>query len=203
MPSSAPAEDAAFVRAKREALAAVRDAFRPELLGRLDEVLVFRPLDAAALAAIAEKLLEETQRRCAAAGVRLTHTREAAQLLARTAAGQPYGARELRRAVQRQVEQPLADAVLGVAAPRRAANAAPRAPQPAEQPAYRLCVRRGRLALEPAAQSTSRLQSAAELAAEVPAVQPVPAYGMRESSRAQSVWRGFRRAAGALAGGQA
>lgn len=102
--------------AEQGVLSEARRAFRPELLGRMDELLVFHPLGAQALAAIAEQLLTELEARAQKAGITLTHTPEAAALLAQTettANGDvDYGARNLRRTVTRRVEQCLADAML-------------------------------------------------------------------------------------------
>ena len=81
-----------------------------ELVGRLDELIVFRPLDQQSLCVIAEKMLEQLERRAAHSGYKLTHTAQVCRALA-ARANSPYGARELRRQVSRAVEQALADQI--------------------------------------------------------------------------------------------
>ena len=110
-------------RRGRQALQAARDYFRPELMGRLDEVVLFDPLGPAQLAAIADRMLCELERRAAAQGYTLRHTPAAAAALAGREVP-PYGARELRRQVSRAVEQALADRIAaGTARPGAAYTA--------------------------------------------------------------------------------
>ena len=110
-------------RRGRQALQAARDYFRPELMGRLDEVVLFDPLGPAQLAAIADRMLCELERRAAAQGYTLRHTPAAAATLAGREVP-PYGARELRRQVSRAVEQALADRIAaGTARPGAAYTA--------------------------------------------------------------------------------
>ena len=96
-----------------QAAQAVEEAkkwFRPELVGRLDELIVFRPLAEDSLCAIAEKLLGQLEARAARNGYQLTHTPRVGAVLAARARS-PYGARELRRQVDRAVEQALANQI--------------------------------------------------------------------------------------------
>ena len=98
---------------KRQSAAAIAEAkgfFRPELVGRLDEMIVFRPLGSESLCRIADRLLGQLEQRAARSGYTLTHTAGVCQALAAKAAS-PYGARELRRQVDRAVEQALADRI--------------------------------------------------------------------------------------------
>ncbi|MEE0801479.1 MAG: ATP-dependent Clp protease ATP-binding subunit [Gemmiger sp.] len=97
-------------RRGKKALQEARDYFRPELMGRLDEVVLFDPLGPAQLTAIADRLLQELEERAAQQGYTLHHTAAVAAALAgrETPA---YGARELRRKVSRAVEQALADRI--------------------------------------------------------------------------------------------
>lgn len=81
-----------------------------ELAGRLDEMIVFRPLADDSLCAIAEKMLCQLEQRAARSGYQLHHTPRVGQALAAKARS-AYGARELRRAVDRAVEQALADQI--------------------------------------------------------------------------------------------
>lgn len=84
--------------------------FRPELVGRLDELIVFRPLSDESMSAIAEKMLCRLEVRAARSGYQLRHTPQVGAVLAARARS-AYGARELRRQVDRAVEQALADQI--------------------------------------------------------------------------------------------
>ena len=104
----AAAEETA--RRGQKALQEAKDYFRPELMGRLDDVVLFDPLGPAQLAAIADRLLCELEERAARQGYTLRHTPAAAAALAGDTVP-AYGARELRRKVSRAVEQALADRI--------------------------------------------------------------------------------------------
>ena len=90
----------------------LKRTFRPELLNRIDEILVFRALDREALSAIARRMLEETAKRAAALGVTLEITDESVEQLAREAEDPANGARPLRRAIRQKVEDVIARQVL-------------------------------------------------------------------------------------------
>ena len=92
--------------------AAVRAAFRPELLGRIDCVVAFRPLGLPELTAIAEKLLAETAARAEARNIALNVAPETATLLAAQCLDDASGARALRHRIQSAVEDPLAGLML-------------------------------------------------------------------------------------------
>ena len=92
--------------------AAVREAFRPELLGRIDCMLAFRPLGLPELTQIAEKLLGETAARASARGVTLDCAEDVPALLAARCTGDGAGARALRRLIQSEVEDPLVGLML-------------------------------------------------------------------------------------------
>jgi len=87
--------------------AAMRKAFTPEFLGRLDQKICFRPLDGEALERIADKYLQELCSRAQTTGVQLHLPGELAAMLKSGAAAKD-GARQMRRLVQEQVEGPLA-----------------------------------------------------------------------------------------------
>ena len=95
-------------RRGQQAIREAREFFRPELMGRLDETVLFDPLGPEQLAGIADRLLCELEERAAGQGYTLRHTAAAAKALAGDKVP-PYGARELRRTVSRAVEQALAD----------------------------------------------------------------------------------------------
>ena len=97
-------------RRGQQAIREAREFFRPELMGRLDETVLFDPLGPEQLAGIADRLLCELEERAAGQGYTLRHTAAAAKALAGDKVP-PYGARELRRTVSRAVEQALADKI--------------------------------------------------------------------------------------------
>ena len=97
---------------EREVIADARRTFAPEFFNRLDAALVFYPLEQGDLCRIARRLLDETGKRLAGQGVKLDVEEGALALLAREGGSREYGARPLRRAVARLVEDPAADLLL-------------------------------------------------------------------------------------------
>jgi ATP-dependent Clp protease ATP-binding subunit ClpB len=91
-----------------QVMEALRRQFRPEFLNRVDEVVVFRALTEAQLARIVEIQLEGLRQRLAERRITLEVTDGAAAQLAKTGYDPVYGARPLKRAIQREVETPLA-----------------------------------------------------------------------------------------------
>ena len=91
---------------------ALREAFRPELLGRVDEVVVFRSLGEAETRRITSLLLDALRERVKRLGITLDITEEALSLVAREGRDPKYGARPLARAVVRLLEDPLARELL-------------------------------------------------------------------------------------------
>jgi ATP-dependent Clp protease ATP-binding subunit ClpB len=102
----------AFEGAAERVRNSLRDYFRPEFLNRVDEIIVFRPLDAEQLAEIVGMLVKTFEKRLADAGLSLEMTDAARELVAREGYQPAYGARPLRRALQRLVENPLARHIL-------------------------------------------------------------------------------------------
>ncbi len=90
-----------------ETEAAVRQAFSPEFLGRLDQLICFQPLSDSAMEQITKKYLQQLSQRSQAAGMQLQLPEELPNLI-RCKSNTKGGARQLRRLVQEQVEGPLA-----------------------------------------------------------------------------------------------
>jgi ATP-dependent Clp protease ATP-binding subunit ClpB len=103
----------AYEAMKRQVTEQLRGAFRPEFLNRIDEVIVFHALTDAELAAIAELQLADLQRRIADTDLVLELTPAARQLIVREGTDPAFGARPLKRTIQRLVENPFARALLG------------------------------------------------------------------------------------------
>ena len=89
----------------------LRQCFSPELMGRLDEILVFESLDDGVMESIADKYLEQLKLRAEKKGIQLRLPPELAGVLARDCGGKS-GARGLRSLVQAKVESPLAGFLL-------------------------------------------------------------------------------------------
>ncbi len=90
----------------------LREAFRPEFLNRIDEIIVFRRLDPEQLATIAELLLGDTRRRLAAQEVTVEFTPAAVRRIAELGHQPEFGARPLRRTIQREVDNRLSGLLL-------------------------------------------------------------------------------------------
>ena len=99
-------------REKERMLGALKSAFRPEFLNRVDETVVFRKLTREDVERITSLLLEEIKGRMEALGIALSFSREAVALIAREGYEPAYGARPLKRALIRLVEEPLATEML-------------------------------------------------------------------------------------------
>jgi len=90
----------------------VKRLFRPEFLNRLDEVIVFRQLNKEDLLAIVENLIEEIRENARINEFDIVLTEEAKKFLVGKGYNVEYGARPLRREIQRRIEDPLAEKVL-------------------------------------------------------------------------------------------
>lgn len=108
VPDAARATD----RAADPVRAALARALRPELLGRIGQVVVFEPLSRPALRRILDKLVDRVRDRLAARRITLTLTDGACDLLLRRTDGAQSGARALEQAVERLLVQPLGTALL-------------------------------------------------------------------------------------------
>ena len=97
---------------KRKAQNALRDIFRPEFLNRIDEIIVFNSLTGDDILNIAGIMLSEVKKRISAIGVDITFTDEAVKLISEKGTDKQYGARPLRRQIQRSVEDAFAEKML-------------------------------------------------------------------------------------------
>ena len=96
---------------KDKCMKALQEFLRPEFLGRVDEVIVFRPLAQADLERIAALMLDEYKPGMAARGLTLDYTPEALTALVKVTSTQ-LGARELRKTIRKTVEDPVAEAIV-------------------------------------------------------------------------------------------
>jgi ATP-dependent Clp protease ATP-binding subunit ClpB len=110
--TGARAGDAAYEEMKREVTEVLRSHFRPEFLNRVDEVIVFHALTDEDLASIVDLLLADLDRRLAVQDITLELTSTAKALIVREGTDPAFGARPLKRTIQRLVENPLARALV-------------------------------------------------------------------------------------------
>jgi ATP-dependent Clp protease ATP-binding subunit ClpA len=99
-------------RARREAMEALRLAFRPEFLNRIDDIVLFNPLGREQLEKIVDLQLASVSKLLAERQVRIELTPAARALILSEGYDPAYGARPLRRTVQRLVQDPLALEIL-------------------------------------------------------------------------------------------
>jgi ATP-dependent Clp protease ATP-binding subunit ClpC len=91
---------------------ALKSTFRPELLNRVDDIIIFHPLTEQHLAKIIDLLIKDVERRLAEHNIALKVDNEAKSWLISKGYNPEYGARPLRRAIQRYVENPLSTKIL-------------------------------------------------------------------------------------------
>ena len=101
-----------FKEAKKSVLDAVKRHFRPEFLNRIDEMIVFHPLTEEDLTKIVTILMSDVTKRLEERDLHLEITPEAMKLLVREGSDFTMGARPLKRAIQRLIEDPVSDLIL-------------------------------------------------------------------------------------------
>ena len=99
-------------RMKSTVLEAAKSAFRPEFMNRVDEIIVFDPLGREQLLKIVDIMLNEVRSRTSECGITLEADEDAKKLLLEKGYDPKYGARPLRRAIQKMVEDSLSNMML-------------------------------------------------------------------------------------------
>jgi len=99
-------------RMRKTMESALKQTFRPELLNRIDDVIIFHPLTEENLKSIVDLLVREVERRLAERNIKIEIGPEAKDWLVKRGYDPVYGARPLRRAIQRYVENPLSTKIL-------------------------------------------------------------------------------------------
>jgi ATP-dependent Clp protease ATP-binding subunit ClpB len=110
--SGADDSEEQYTQMKALVMGVVQAHFRPEFINRLDEIVVFRALDKTQIRAIARIQIEYLARRLAERQLKLELSDKALDLLANIGFDPVYGARPLKRAIQQQLENPLAREIL-------------------------------------------------------------------------------------------
>lgn len=98
--------------AKKQVMEEVKKQFKPEFLNRIDEIIIFDPLTDKELMEIVSLLLRDVDKRLAEMGLKLELGDDVKQYLLKNGTDTAYGARPLKRAVQRYLEDPLAEEIL-------------------------------------------------------------------------------------------
>ena len=101
-----------FKEAKKSVMDAVKRHFRPEFLNRIDEMIVFHPLTEEDLTKIVTILMSDVTKRLGERDLQLEITSEAMKLLVKEGSDFTMGARPLKRAIQRLIEDPVSDLIL-------------------------------------------------------------------------------------------
>ncbi|MGY0560199.1 MULTISPECIES: ATP-dependent chaperone ClpB [unclassified Luteimonas] len=102
----------AYTQMKASVMGVVQAHFRPEFINRLDDIVVFHPLDKAQIKSIARIQMAGLEKRLAERGLRISVSDAAFELLGNVGFDPVYGARPLKRAIQQQLENPLASLIL-------------------------------------------------------------------------------------------
>ncbi len=110
--TGALAQDVRWEVTRDATLASLRESFRPEFLNRIDELVLFHPLSPGHCVRIAARMLRQVATNFERREIRLRFERDVARLVGRSGFSPEYGARELRRTILRQVENPLLELVL-------------------------------------------------------------------------------------------
>ena len=97
---------------KEKTMKALREFLRPEFLNRVDEIITFNPLSRENFQGIADIMLGELRGSLAARGLSLSWDEEVRQALVEEAYSTVYGARNLRRTIQRRLEDPISEAII-------------------------------------------------------------------------------------------
>jgi len=116
---SAPAGEGTSAKIEEMVRSEVKKAFNPEFLNRLDEVILFSALGDDDLIRIMELLVDQVNVNLVAKQVKIRLSKEASKyILEKTCADRSYGARPLRRALQKYIEDPLSEALIQGSLPR-------------------------------------------------------------------------------------
>ena len=105
-------EERNYQQIKETVMKEIERHFRPEFIGRLDDVIVFRPLSRTNLESIVEFELRKVMKRLTDHGLRIEITEDAKDFLIDKGTSSDFGARPLRRAIEQFVEDPLSEDIL-------------------------------------------------------------------------------------------
>jgi ATP-dependent Clp protease ATP-binding subunit ClpC len=110
--SATKAQKQSYDNMKEQVMSEVRKTFRPEFINRLDDIIVFHELSREQIGSIVELMIKDLQKRLSERKLKLELTRLAQKWLADTGFDPVYGARPLRRAIEKYIENPLSTRIL-------------------------------------------------------------------------------------------
>ena len=105
-------DDNGYERMKEQQMEALKRSLKPEFINRIDEIVIFRKLDGEDMGRIADIMLSATASRLRGLGIDIEITPEAKEFIVRKGSDIEYGARPLRRTIQRLVEDKLSEEIL-------------------------------------------------------------------------------------------
>ncbi len=108
----AEGDDTTHERMKEKVLDELKRAFRPEFINRIDDIIVFHALSREHITAIVQLMVDRINKQLSDKGIQLEPTGAALDLLVQRGYDPTYGARQLRRTIQKYVEDPLAEAIV-------------------------------------------------------------------------------------------
>lgn len=97
---------------KDKAMKALREFLRPEFISRIDEIVVFRPLEKKDFASIAALMLDEIKEQLTEKNIIFKYDDKALEVIAEKSFGKPYGARDIRRVIRQEIENKVADIII-------------------------------------------------------------------------------------------
>ncbi|PYN07093.1 MAG: ATP-dependent Clp protease ATP-binding subunit ClpC [Candidatus Rokuibacteriota bacterium] len=105
-------EDASYEKMKDRVMEEMKRAFRPEFINRIDDIIVFHALSLAHIQQIIRLMIDKINKQLTAKGIELILTPAAEAALVDKGYDPQYGARQLRRTIQKHIEDPLAEAIV-------------------------------------------------------------------------------------------
>lgn len=97
---------------REKAMKSLKEFLRPEFLSRIDEVIVFKPLEKEDFARIAGLMLDEMKEPLAEKNIILKYDKKALDAIAEQSFGKSYGARDIRRVIRKEIEEKVADIII-------------------------------------------------------------------------------------------
>ncbi len=97
---------------KDRAMKSLKEFLRPEFISRIDEIVVFRPLEKTDFERIASLMLDEMKEPLSEKNIQLSYDDSALSLIAERAFGKTYGARDIRRVIRQDIENKIADIII-------------------------------------------------------------------------------------------
>jgi ATP-dependent Clp protease ATP-binding subunit ClpC len=105
-------QEESYERMKERVMEELKRAFRPEFLNRIDDIIVFHPLSAEHIKGIIRLMIGRIDAQLSGKGMQIVLTAAAEDLLVRKGYDPIYGARQMRRTIQKHIEDPLAEAIV-------------------------------------------------------------------------------------------